>query len=367
MHRLPHAVFSIWLSIATTHRVEYHTMSNSKILIKFPTRNRPEKFLKTLNQYYSMVNDIDNIRVIVTCDADDVSMNNSEMISTLNTFKNLSYFFGNNETKIEAINADMVDDFDILILGSDDMIPVFDGYDSLIRNLFAEHFPDGDGVLWFDDGTQGNRLNTLCIMGKKYYDRFGYIYHPSYKSLYCDNEFTEVSKRLGKVIFIDKCIIRHEHPNNDISLTDELYLKNDSYLEEDKKTFMRRLNRNFDPRVILISFATPRFYNMQKRLSDGVKQYGISSVVNFTDQNIGDNFLEENKSMFIQDRGYGYWCWKPHIILETMKISDTGDIIIYLDSANKIISNLKYIIDKCISDDIVLFDNMDGNPRRECW
>jgi hypothetical protein len=342
-------------------------MKNLKILIKFPTRNRPNKFIKTLDQYYAMAKDVDNIRFIISCDVDDITMNNKNMISDMGKYKNLKIYFGDNKTKIEAINADIDNDFDILLLASDDMLPIKVGYDDVIRKLFENNFPDGDGTLWFNDGVRGKSLNTLSIMGKKYYDRFGYIYHPSYKSLYCDNEFTEVSKSLNRVIYIDECIIAHLHPNTDISLKDELYERNDAFLNEDMETYIKRYKNNFKPRVILISFATQKFYDIQNRLNTGIKDFGVTGIIKFTDQNIGDDFLLKNKKLFSKNRGFGYWCWKPHILLETMKLLDYGDIVIYLDSANKIIHDLKYIIDKCIQNDIVLFDNMDGNPNNDCW
>ena len=62
------------------------------------------------------------------------------------------------------------------------------------------NYPDTDGVLWFNDGFQGNRLNTLCILGKKYYERFNYIYHPDYISLYCDEEQTNVARNMNKMV-----------------------------------------------------------------------------------------------------------------------------------------------------------------------
>ena len=55
------------------------------------------------------------------------------------------------------------------------------------------------------------KLITFSILGKKLYEYFGYIYHPDYKSLYCDDEFTQEVKRLGKEKYIDKVIISHEH------------------------------------------------------------------------------------------------------------------------------------------------------------
>ena len=91
-----------------------------------------------------------------------------------------------------AINADIpTTAWDILVLISDDMIPEIKSFDQIIRSKMKEHYPDTDGVLWFFDGWRED-LNTLCILGRKYYDRFGYIYHPSYESFWSDAEFTEV-------------------------------------------------------------------------------------------------------------------------------------------------------------------------------
>ena len=58
------------------------------------------------------------------------------------------------------------------------MVPLVNGYDTVIKEKMTLHYADTDGVLWFNDGHQEKKLNTLCILGKKYYDRFGYIYHP---------------------------------------------------------------------------------------------------------------------------------------------------------------------------------------------
>jgi hypothetical protein len=85
----------------------------------------------------------------------------------------------------------------------------------------------------------------LCILGKKYYERFGYIYHPSYKSLWCDNEFTIVAHQLQKQIYFNTVIIRHWHPIITKVGNDSLYQENDKYFNEDKKTFLKRQLTNF--------------------------------------------------------------------------------------------------------------------------
>jgi hypothetical protein len=185
-----------------------------KLLVKFPTRGRPDKFFTVLDRYYYGAKRKDLTSFLVTCDLDDASMNNDAVRQKLQGYKNLAVIYGNSKSKIEAVNADMIHapEYDIILLASDDMVPEEKGYDEIIRQKMTDLHPDTDGVLWFFDGYRRD-FNTLCILGKKYYERFGYIYHPSYKSFWCDNEFTDVANELGKQTFIDKVIIRHIHPD----------------------------------------------------------------------------------------------------------------------------------------------------------
>jgi hypothetical protein len=226
-----------------------------KLLIKFPTRSRPEKFFKVLDLYYQNQQDPNN-EFIISCDTDDTSMNKESIITKLKTYPNLKYFFENNKSKVEAINNNLTNtDFDILLLASDDMVPVKFGYDTIIKEKMLQNFPDTDGVLWFNDGFQGSNLNTLCIVGKKYFNRFNYIYHPSYNSLYCDTEFTLVSKNLNKAKYFDDIIIQHQQYSIVHEKPDDLYLKNDSLEPRDKAVFNIRLNENFPPLLQNISHA----------------------------------------------------------------------------------------------------------------
>lgn len=216
------------------------------LLIKFPTRARYEKFFAALDTYYDNLECIENVRFLIACDNDDPVMNNPEVIAKLSTYKNLKLIFTDCKTKIEAVNVGVSEEeFDIVLIASDDMIPVKKGFDRIIIALMEKYYPDTDGVLWFNDGLQGARLNTLSILGRKYYDRFGYIYHPEYKSLFCDNEFTEISVALNKVIYCKDVIIEHRHVDLDHSLIDDLHLRNDKWLAHDRETWNKRKANNY--------------------------------------------------------------------------------------------------------------------------
>jgi hypothetical protein len=220
-----------------------------KLLIKFPTRGRPEKFLNTLKLYYQNCTDIDNIIFLITIDQDDPSMNSPDIIDQLKTMKNLYFFIEKSTSKVDAVNRDLDkfdQEWDVVLLASDDMIPQTRGYDVIIKKLMKEHFSDTDGVLHFNDGYQKETLNTLCVLGKKYYNRFNYIYYPGYKSCWSDNEFMEVSRLLNKTIYFDFIIIRHEHPDWGHGNHDIIHTKNQIDYEFDQNLFLTRKQNNFN-------------------------------------------------------------------------------------------------------------------------
>ena len=218
-----------------------------KILCKFPSRSRPEKFKEVFSLYKNMASGKHELIFVLSFDSDDESMNNDGMKKWLSEQgSNVHWFYGDSTTKISAVNADMDRDweFDILLLASDDMIPVKPGYDDTIVKDMLEHFPNFDGVLHYNDGLRGDKLNTLCIMGKKYFDIFGYIYHPSYISVFADNEFTEVSNALGKAKYVDRVIIQHRWMEQG---KDALYQRNENpaLYQKDHMVYSLRRSRGY--------------------------------------------------------------------------------------------------------------------------
>lgn len=189
-----------------------------KLLVQFPTFARADKFVRVLDQYVETSSDHHELFFNINCDLSDLSMTDpyiQERISyILNKKINVdgTQNFDANTEKISAINDHIGErDFDIVICASDDMVPKAHGWDNEIAIAMQEHFPDLDGCVHFNDGNTDGKLITFSILGKTLYDHFGYIYHPDYKSLYCDDEFTQVVRAMGKEKYIDKVIISHEH------------------------------------------------------------------------------------------------------------------------------------------------------------
>lgn len=214
-----------------------------RILVKFPTRSRPKQFLKVLNLLNEKATDRNNINYLVTVDSDDPTMSNIENEINVN---NVTISRGKSDSKIHACNRDMIiGGWDIVVLMSDDMIPQVEGWDDIIRLDMDRFFPNLNGTLWYNDGYQ-DRICTLCILGKKYYDHFGYIYHPDYHSLFVDNEFTEVAQYSGKMNYSPQVLFSHEHFANKPGVKrDSLYDRNEALFNLDKVTYERRKAEGF--------------------------------------------------------------------------------------------------------------------------
>jgi|GEM_PF-349681 len=236
-----------------------------RLLVKIPTKSRPEQLLKNLDIYYKKLSGNTDCHFLISCNADDDTMNNAAIIEQLSCYKNLSVRFGDIKNKIDAYNRDIdefIDSFDILVVASDDMIPVKQGYDQIIANYMLKFFPDYDGTLHFFDGHVGQATNTMPVIGKKYYQRFGYIYYPEYQSMYCDNEFTLVAKILKKEAYINELVVEHLAPAWGKAYQDDLYRHNNGMVTQDESLFKERQARFFDLDIQAIEQASEIFWSI---------------------------------------------------------------------------------------------------------
>ena len=217
-----------------------------KFLFKYATRSRPKWFKDTLTRWINCLSGKHEALFVVSIDEDDESMVNPDMINWLNARSDkVTYSIRKTGTKIEAINGDVKGrDFDILVVVSDDMSPVFSGYDDTIARDMMTHFPQLDGALHYPDGQRGD-LITLSIMGKKLYDKLGYVYYPGYISMWCDNEFTDVVKAMGKYKYLPTIIVRHEWMKDG---ADDLYKcnANKEWWAHDKALYEARKAEGFN-------------------------------------------------------------------------------------------------------------------------
>lgn len=235
----------------------------TNLLIKIPTRSRPNQFFKNLDKFYQKLSYTVSYRFLITCDTNDTAMNNPNVIKRLQNYPNLDFSFSDNLSKVEAFNKDIGKyDFDIVIALHDDMEPVVKNFDKIIVDTMEKSFPDYDGVLNFNDGFVGGCCNTLPVIGKQFYKNFGYIYNPEYKALVCNVELTLISKILKTEKVIDQVIIKHNHPAWNAGPKDSLYEINEKFHDHDREVFVKRRARNFELSDEQISKYNPKIWSI---------------------------------------------------------------------------------------------------------
>lgn len=218
------------------------------ILFKYASRSRPVRFFEALHSLIDLLSDKENYTVFCSLDADDLSMANikeDKHFQEHEVYKHVIFDWGHSKSKIDAINRPVPASiaWDILVNFSDDMRFQVYGYDQLIREGVRCNGPDV--FLHYPDSTAQNMLPTMSIMDRTYFERDGYIYHPSYSSLWCDNESMAVAQARGRYFYMGIQIFDHYHPAYGHVPWDEQYTRQQSFWNEDEINFIYRKSKNF--------------------------------------------------------------------------------------------------------------------------
>lgn len=213
-----------------------------KITLIHPSRNRPKEAFAAAVNWLSKADNLPNIQYILSLDEDDKSSEDYHQLFTGNIQYNMSCIAltHHNRSAIDAINnAAYKATGDLIIVMSDDF-DCPEHWDTLLLQVV-----DGksDFLLKTQDGIQ-KTLVTLPIMDRAYYSRFGYIYHPDYLHMHCDEEMTIVALMLGRYIKSD-LLFEHLHYSTGKSEKDDINVRNDQTWAHGQSTLERRSQNNF--------------------------------------------------------------------------------------------------------------------------
>lgn len=103
----------------------------------------------------------------------------------------------------------------------------------------------------------------------------------------------------------------------------------------------------------LLTYATHEYLPCQRKNKETALEHGFDHVVMCTPASLGTMFVAENYNILKENRGAGYWLWKPYLILEKLKVSEDNDTIMYCDSGAHFIKSVSSLLS--ITGDIVLF------------
>lgn len=88
-------------------------------------------------------------------------------------------------------------------------------------------------------------------------------------------------------------------------------------------------NRN----VFVLSFVDRRYPKVAKRITrQGGRLPGVSNVTVLDERSLKEEFRRHFiDRLGVWSKGFGYYCWKPHIIGRRLSELDDGDILLYVD------------------------------------
>lgn len=221
------------------------------ILYKYPSRNRPTRFFEGLDTIINNTADKDYFHVACTLDLDDLSMNNEGVINKIESYPNTSIQWGESISKIDAVNRSMPDyDWDIIVNMSDDMRFNLYGFDQCIRIDMNAHFPNFDGLLHYPDQDAKDWLATMYIAGKNFYNKFGFIYDPQFKSLWCDNLVMKTAQHMGKYKYCGYQINVHLNPAYGHLEKDSMFLEQQGHWGHDELIYQQIVSEGIDNYIV---------------------------------------------------------------------------------------------------------------------
>jgi hypothetical protein len=211
-----------------------------KITIVHPSRQRAEYAHKTCKNWLQRAKNADEIEYMLTIDLSD----STSYADAFKGFENYTthIIISHNRSAIDAINnAAKYARGNLLIVVSDDFNePPQDWDEQLLNALEGKE----DFIVKTDDGLQP-WIITLPIMDRKYYDRFGYIYYPEYRHMFCDTEMTHVADLLDRKITLPIKFPHAHYTQRTGQPYDEVNKKNDDTWKQGEELYLLRVKQSF--------------------------------------------------------------------------------------------------------------------------
>lgn len=123
----------------------------------------------------------------------------------------------------------------------------------------------------------------------------------------------------------------------------EVLMKNSSFFQSlsektqqiSKSLFQKRLI--LPQKINLVTFSDGIKYTFDRIVREAHLSKYFDEIFACSPEDLGKDFFEKHKTFINSNkRGYGYWIWKPQIILQTLEKIQENDILIWCDSGSTI-------------------------------
>jgi len=236
-----------------------------KISLIHPSRGRPQKSLETCKRWVDR-SGYKDIQIVISIDRDD-----SARIQYIENARDLELYVLNNELKfplaeydgsstrpiaafsishsnksvVEATNRAVRQAHgDIFIYLSDDFDCPENWGPLIIKEFEGVTTPQ---LIKVDDCLQPFRtpVLTIPIMNRQLYERLGYFWHPSYKSMFVDEDLFWTTRKLKALKYCQHLKFEHKHVSVGKAQDDETYRRSAANWTQGEQVFLDRKQAGF--------------------------------------------------------------------------------------------------------------------------
>ncbi len=219
-------------------------MNNPNITLLVPTRKRHLLLQRMWDSALETAKYPELLELSVYVDDDDIAT--QEHLKTMKG--NIKITIGKritlsdmpNETYKKATS-------DILTGGGDDVIYRTKNWDEIVMNVF-NRYKDKLVLVYPNDLIFGNKLATIFFLHRRWIETLGYYLPPYYSCDMGDVWMDEVSKLLGRRIYLSDVIVEHMHYRNGKAPFDEIYAEGEARGKKDDvwKLYYSHLDKRLD-------------------------------------------------------------------------------------------------------------------------
>ena len=87
-------------------------------------------------------------------------------------------------------------------------------------------------------------------------------------------------------------------------------------------------------RYFAVTFTDEKFIRTRQRyVAEMASKDIFEEIFSYGPEDLGENFIQQHGDFIVNNkRGYGYWIWKPYLILKALDNLQNGDVLVYGDA-----------------------------------
>lgn len=84
---------------------------------------------------------------------------------------------------------------------------------------------------------------------------------------------------------------------------------------------------------VLCTFGNYPMFKGAERYRKSAESLNVfDEIYTYNDKDLDADFKKKwGRYLIPYSRGFGYWCWKPYLVLQTLERMNDGDVLLYAD------------------------------------